>query len=127
VAVDRMTRFEVGLFEAAVAEGRRENRSARQQLEHWTRLGMEVSAFETAARRRVAEAIRGATPLSQLGPEERFAANVGLDIAIRERAEAASFGRGLLREGIPAVALDENGVLTDFQPTGSSGPSQNEI
>ncbi len=114
----RMTRFEVGLFEAAAAEGRRENRSARQQLEHWTRLGMEVSAFETAARRRIAEAIRGAIPVSHLGGEERFAANVGLDVAIRERAASASFGRRLLKEGVSAVALDENGEVVEFQPDG---------
>ena len=126
MTVDRMTRFEVGLFEAAAAEGRRENRSARQQLEHWTRLGMEVSAFETAARRRIAEAIRGATPISRLASEERFAANVGLDVAIRERAPSVSFGRGVLKGGVAAVALDENGELMEFEPGGPLRPYPRE-
>jgi hypothetical protein len=122
MADDRMTRFEADLFESAADEGRREHRSARQQLEHWARLGREVSAHETTARRRVEAAVRGETPLSTLTTEERFVANVELDVAIREEASAASFGRALLRSGMTAVALDENGVLTEFNPDGTSHP-----
>jgi hypothetical protein len=122
VAVDRMTRFDDELFEAAADEGRRENRSARQQLEHWTRLGREFSAHETAARRRIAAAVRGDLAFAELGTDERFVANVELDVAIRERAAAASFGRTLLKSGLTAVALDENDVLTQFDPDGMSRP-----
>jgi hypothetical protein len=118
MADDHMTRFDAELFEAAVDEGRREHRSARQQLEHWTRLGMEVSAHETAPRRRIAAALRGEMPLSALATEERFVANVELDVAIRERAATASFGRAVLRAGTTAVALDESGVLVEFHPDG---------
>jgi hypothetical protein len=117
-----MTRFDVELFEAAAAEGRREHRSARQQLEHWTRMGRELSAHETAARRRIAAAVRGETPLSELSTDERFVANVELDVAIRERAATTSFGRPLLKAGVTAVALDENGELTQFLPDGASRP-----
>ena len=122
MADDRMTRFEAGLFEAAVEEGRRENRSARQQLEHWTRLGRELSAHETGARRRIAAAVRGEVSLSALATEERLVANAELDVAIRERAATASFGRALLKEGVTAVALDDNGVLVAFDPDGASRP-----
>jgi len=120
MADDRMTRIAAELFEAAVVEGRREHRSARQQLEHWTRLGRELSAHETASRRRIAAAVRGETPLTAMGPEERLVANVELDLAIRERAAATSFGRGLVKEGLTAVALDENGTLIEFQPDGTT-------
>ncbi len=122
MAADRMTRFEGALVEAAADEGRRENRSARQQLEHWTRLGMELSGFETASRRRMAAAVRGQVPISSLPEEERLAANIGLDVAIRERARAAAFGRGLLAHGIASVALDESGALVEYQPDGTSRP-----
>jgi hypothetical protein len=122
MAEDRMTRFDVELFEAAADEGRREHRSARQQLEHWTRLGRELSAHETAARRRIAAAVRGEMPISELATEERFVANVELDVAIRERAATTSFGRTLLKAGMTAVALDDNGVLTQFDPDGTSRP-----
>jgi hypothetical protein len=122
MADDRMTRFDPDLFEAAAAEGRREHRSARQQLEHWTRMGRELSAHETAARRRMAAAVRGEMPLSELATEERFVANVELDVAIRERAASTAFGRPLLKAGMTTVALDENGVLTQFLPDGTSCP-----
>ncbi|MHB1851144.1 MAG: TA system antitoxin ParD family protein [Acidimicrobiales bacterium] len=122
MADDRMTRLEAGLFEAAIDEGRRENRSARQQLEHWARLGRELSAHETGARRRIAAAVRGEIPLSALTTEERLVANVELDVAIRERAAITSFGRALLKEGVTAVALDDDGVLTEFDPVGASRP-----
>jgi hypothetical protein len=124
---DRMTRFEAELFEAAADEGRLEHRSARQQLEHWARLGREVSAHETTARRRIEAAVRGETPLSALTIEERFVANVELDVAIREEASSAPFGRALLRSGMTAVALDENGVLTEFNPDGTSHPLSDPV
>jgi hypothetical protein len=41
--VDKVTRFSSELVDAAAAEGEREHRSARQQLEHWVRVGREVS------------------------------------------------------------------------------------
>jgi hypothetical protein len=124
---DRMTRFEADLFEAAADEGRREHRSARQQLEHWARLGREVSAHETTARRRIEAAVRGETPLFTLTAEERFVANVELDVAIREQASAAPFGRALLSSGMTAVALDEHGVLTEFNPDGTSHPLSDPV
>ncbi len=117
-----MTRFDVELFEAASDAGRREHRSARQQLEHWTRLGREFSAHETAARHRIVAAVRGEMPFSELTTDERFVANVELDVAIRERAATTSFGRTLLKAGMTAVALDDDGVLTQFEPDGSSHP-----
>ena len=122
MADDRMTRFSTELFEAAIVEGRHEQRSARQQLEHWTRLGRELSAHETTTRRRIAAAVRGEMPLSALSSEECLVANVELDVAIRERAANTSFGRTLLKGGMMAVALDENGELTEFHPGGMSRP-----
>ena len=122
MAIDRMTRFDNELFESAVAEGRREHRSARQQLEHWTRLGRELSAHETAARHRIEAAVRGEVALSELGTEERAVANVELDIALRDLAANTSFGRSLLVAGTTAVALDEHGELREFDPDGTSRP-----
>ncbi|MHB8319824.1 MAG: TA system antitoxin ParD family protein [Acidimicrobiales bacterium] len=114
MAHDHITRFDNDLFEATADEGRRERRSARQQLEHWTRLGRETSARETVARRRIALAARGELPLSALTTEDRVAANLELDVAIRERAATTSFGRTLVKTGLTAVALDDDGVVAEF-------------
>lgn len=121
---DRMTRFDAELFDAAVSEGRRENRSARQQLEHWTRVGRMFSAHETSTRRRIETAVAGQMPLPELNPEERLVANVELDVAVREAAAGARFGQTLLDQGLPAVALDDDGNLIEFRPDGTRHPAQ---
>ena len=66
-----------------------------------------------------AAAVRGEMPVRALTTEERLVANVELDVAIRERAATASFGRALLREGVTVVALDDNGVLVELRPDGA--------
>jgi hypothetical protein len=119
---DRMTRFDADLFDAALDEGRRENRSGRQQLEHWTRIGRMFSAYETTTRRRIGSAVRGQLPLSALTSDERLVANLELDVVIRERAAGTSFGHSLLNAGLTAVALDDEGVLVEFRPDGSRRP-----
>ena len=68
---DRVTRFASDLVDDAAAEGERENRSARQQLEHWARIGREVSSQRAVARRRVEAALRGRTPLAELSPHSK--------------------------------------------------------
>ena len=36
---DRVTRFAADLVDSAAAEGARQSRSAKQQLDHWARVG----------------------------------------------------------------------------------------
>lgn len=122
MASDKVVRFEAELVEAAADTGRREHRSARQQLEHWARIGREFCAHESAARRRIEAAVRGELPLSELSEEERLVANTELDVAIRERASAAEFGQERLDAGMSAVAIDEQGVLVRFYPDGGREP-----
>ena len=66
--------------------------------------------------------VRGEKTFSSLDPQERLVANVELDVAIRDRASSLSFGRPLLKSGAKVVALDDNGVLTEFLPDGGSRP-----
>ena len=40
---DRVTRVAADLMDSAAAEGARQSRSAKQQLDHWARGGREVS------------------------------------------------------------------------------------
>lgn len=112
---DRWIRVDADLFEAAAAEGGRQQRSVRRQLEHWAWLGRELS-IHAAAQARIA----GSSPVGQAG-QERVVTNTQLDIAIRERAGASSFGRDLLGAGLTAVMLDDTGELIEVQPVGRSG------
>ena len=117
---DRPTRVAVDLLDSAAVEGRRESRSAKQQLDHWARVGRSVSMHQTAARRRVEAAMTGGLPLAQLSGAERLVVNAELDASIQSRAGSLSFGDALAAEGMTTVALDEDGALVEYRPDGST-------
>jgi hypothetical protein len=123
-APDRPTRVAADLFEAAVVEGARQSRSAKQQLDHWTRVGRSVSMAQSAARRRIEAALAGTLPERELTAEQRAVFNAELDASISETARRVSFGDVLAARGITTVALDEHGVLTRYAPDGSKAPLQ---
>lgn len=116
----RTTRMAVDLLEAAETEAARETRSVREQLDHWTRLGMHVSMRSTAARRRIEDAVAGDLPLSQLTTEEREVANAELSVAISEAANRVSFADRLAAEGVTTVTLDADGRLVERRPDGTT-------
>ena len=119
---DRPTRVAQDLFEAAVVEGARQSRSAKQQLDHWVRVGRAVSMTQTAARRRVEAALAGELPERDLTAEERTVFNAELDASISQAARNISFGEVLAARGVTTVALDEKGVLTRYHPDGTTSP-----
>ncbi len=75
VAGDKPTRVAADLMADAVVAGARESRSAKQQLDHWARVGRAVSAQQTAARLRVEAALAGTLDLSELSDEEAVTFN----------------------------------------------------
>lgn len=121
-ASDRPTRVAADLLDAAAVEGARQSRSAKQQLDHWARVGRAVSMTQTAARRRVEAALSGTLPERELSAEERTVFNAEVDAAISETARRVRFGDVMAGRGITTVALDDNGVLTRYHPDGTSSP-----
>jgi hypothetical protein len=117
---DRPTRFAADLLDSAAVEGRRESRSAKQQLDHWARVGRAVSMHQTAARRRVEAVLAGAISLADISDAERLVANAELDALVQTRAESMSFGRHLASEGVTTVALNDEGALVEYRPDGST-------
>jgi hypothetical protein len=117
---DQPTRVARDLLDAAAAEGKRESRSAKQQLDHWARVGRSVSLLQTASRRRIDAVLTGALPMAALRPDERTVVNAELDAAISARAQSLSFGDVLAHEGVTTVALDEHGALIQYHPDGTS-------
>ncbi len=103
-----VTRFAADLVDAAVAEGARQSRSAKQQLDHWARVGRAVSGFDTAARRRVEAALAGQLPMRALTVEEGVAFNAEVSAAIEEKLAVTHYGRTLAAEGVATVALDDD-------------------
>lgn len=120
---DRPTRVPSDLFDSAVVEGARENRSAKQQLEHWARVGRSVCAQETASRRRVEAALAGTLPVESLSDQEAVAFDSEVESRLQTRLRTTNLGAVLAARGVSTVALDEQGVLTEYRPDGTSAPA----
>lgn len=117
---DRPTRVASDLL--AAAEGERQSRSAKQQLDHWARVGRAVSAQTSAARRRVEAALAGGLDEGELSADERVVLNAELEASISEAARSIRFGEVLAARGVTTVALDEHGRLTRYHPDGTTSP-----
>jgi hypothetical protein len=117
---DRVTRFAADLVDSAAAEGARQSRSAKQQLDHWARVGRAVSATHTAPRRRVEAALAGQLATSELTVEEGVVFNAEISAAIEESLARTHYGDVLAAQGITTVALNEAGDIVEHRPDGSA-------
>ncbi|QBJ94626.1 hypothetical protein ERC79_00555 [Rhodococcus sp. ABRD24] len=116
---DKVTRFSAELFDAASAEGEREHRSARQQLEHWARVGREVSNQRRVARRRVEAALAGRISLSALSAEEGAVFNAEIAATLEESLAAGNHVADRAAQGRAAVVLDDQGRVVKHLPDGT--------
>lgn len=117
---DRVTRVAADLMDSATAEGARQSRSAKQQLDHWARVGRAVSSHQSASRRRIEAAMAGDLELDELTPEEGVVFNAEISAAIEEGLARTDYGDVLAGRGITMVALDDDGELVEYWPDGSS-------
>ena len=116
---DRVTRVAADLVDSAAAEGARQSRSAKQQLDHWARVGRAVSSQHTASRRRVEAALAGDVALTELSVEEGVVFNAEISAAIEENLARTDYGKALAARGITTVALDDAGDLVEHRPDGT--------
>ena len=116
---DRVTRIAADLMDSAAAEGARQSRSAKQQLDHWARVGREVSSRHSAARRRVEAALAGELDVTELSEEEGVVFNAEISAAIQESLADDDYGQALAASGITTVALNEDGQIVEHRPDGS--------
>jgi hypothetical protein len=117
---DRVTRFAADLVDSAEAEGVRQSRSAKQQLDHWVRVGRAVSSQQTASRRRVEAAMAGQLPLKELTVEEGVVFNAEIAAGIEEGLARTDYGRVLAARGVTTVALNDDGDIVEHRPDGTS-------
>ncbi|MBU9765144.1 hypothetical protein FR943_14990 [Mycobacterium sp. TNTM28] len=117
---DRVTRFAADLLDSAAAEGARQSRSAKQQLDHWARVGRAVSSQHSAARRKVESALAGDTPLRELTAEEGAVFNAEITAAIEESLARTDYGAALATRGITTVAINGDGELVQYRSDGTT-------
>src|ERR1700744_3773600 len=97
---DRVTRVAADLRDSEAGEGARQSRSAKQQLDHWVRVGRAVSSQQTAARRRVEAALTGDLELRELSEEEGAFSKPETPAAIKEKLARTNYGTVLAGRGI---------------------------
>ncbi|MCU1701084.1 MAG: hypothetical protein JWR34_7147 [Mycobacterium sp.] len=119
-AADRVTRVAADLMESATSEGARQSRSAKQQLDHWARVGRAVSGQHSAARRRVESALVGDLDTNDLSVEEGVVFNAEISAAIEESLVRTKYGDVLAARGITMVAMNDEGQIVEYWPDGTS-------
>lgn len=119
-AADRVTRVAADLVESAIVEGARQSRSAKQQLDHWTRVGRAVSNHQSASRRHVEAALAGGVDLSALTEEQGVVFNAEITAAIEESLTRTNYGDVLGATGITTVAMNDAGEIVEYLPDGTS-------
>lgn len=117
---DRVIRVAADLVDSAAAEGVRQSRSAKQQLDHWARVGRAVSSQHSASRRRVEAALAGSLDVAHLTAEEGVVFNSEVAAAVDESLARTHFGRLLAAGGATTVALDDDGRIVEYRPDGTS-------
>lgn len=120
MVADRVVRVSADLVDSAAAEGVRQSRSAKQQLDHWARVGRVVSSQHSASRRRVEAALIGERDVADLTVEEGVVFNAEVAAAIDEALARTHFGRVLAAGGLTTVALDDDGRIVEYRPDGTS-------
>jgi len=120
VGSDRVIRVAADLVESAAVEGIRQSRSAKQQLDHWVRVGRAVSSQHSVSRRRVEAALAGDLDTGELTVEEGVVFNSEIVAATEESLARTHYGQVLSAGGVTTVALDDDGRLVEYRPDGSS-------
>ncbi|SKO14674.1 TA system antitoxin ParD family protein [Mycobacteroides abscessus] len=116
VPVDRPTRVASDLLDSAAAEGVRQSRSAKQQLDHWARLGREVSSQDSVSRRRVEAALAGRLSLQDLSVEEGVVFNAEVEVELDRRIASTSVQDELRAEGVRVAVLNKDGEIVEYPP-----------
>lgn len=83
-STDRMTRVSHDLYADAERMAKRQNRSARQQLEYWAWVGRSLTGESERSLSRIQRALQGTMPAEILSVEESKVFDAEVDAAMRE-------------------------------------------
>jgi hypothetical protein len=125
IKAERVTRFDAVLFETAAAEGSRQSRSARQQLEHWARLGAALSAQVESPLNRVRLALEGTIAQRDLTLDEARQLDAAIAVRIDDAVARTDFASAPLPD-FAAVTPDPHRVLVDLASRAQLGAHARE-
>ncbi|SHU66828.1 Protein of uncharacterised function (DUF3423) [Mycobacteroides abscessus subsp. abscessus] len=111
---DRPTQVASDLMASATAEGARRGPSAQQQLDHWIRLGREVSSQDTVPWRRVQAALAGQQSVHEPIPEAGTDSKPEIEEQLERRIAATNLQDELRAEGVRVVILNDDGEIVEY-------------
>lgn len=116
---DKPTRVAADLLDSAAAEGARNSRSAKQQLDHWARVGRAIDTHPKFSQRRIEAVLRGDLPMRDVTEEERAVVNAEIDANIERRIRETNLAEELHKRGRAVVGMDAHGAIIRYLPDGT--------
>ena len=113
------TRIADDVYESAQAVSAQEGRSTAEQINHWARLGREVTIHESASRSRVEAALAGRLAIDELDRAEGRVYDAETQVALEDRLRAVDLSVALHKQGLVTVAVDDEGRLVEYRPDGT--------
>ncbi|GAC57131.1 hypothetical protein GOHSU_16_00890 [Gordonia hirsuta DSM 44140 = NBRC 16056] len=118
-SADKVTRFSLDLFDDATVAGQESQRSARQQLEHWARVGRAVSDRSSVARKRIEAALAGTLPSEHLTADEAVVFDAEIAASIESGLDQIDFAARRAATGHTSVTLNDAGEIVEHLPDGT--------
>jgi len=110
-STSRPTRVDEDLWDAAVAAGAAQHRSAVAQLNRWIRIGRELESSPGVSQRDIQRVLAGDGSYDDLSEREQAAVRVEWDQLVTERRETLDFEAEFLAAGETWSEADDDGNL----------------
>jgi hypothetical protein len=111
MATTSPTRIDDDMFDSARQFGLTMNRSASQQITHWTRIGRALETAGSVSPREIAKVLTGESSYDQRSVEEQAVIRAEWSELIEARIERLDLARTFASHGRSYVELDDAGQV----------------
>jgi len=116
------TRVTADIAAAAAQVATVANRTVTEQINYWTRIGMQLERSASVSSRKLLAVIAGEAQFASLDSHERALAHATIDARMAERVAEQRFGPTARKAGQTTVSIDDDGTVIEIAPDGSRRP-----
>lgn len=116
------TRVSADIAAAAAQVAAVAHRTVTEQINYWTRIGMQLERSSSVGSRKLLAVIAGEAQFSSLDAVERNLAHATIDARIAERVAEQRFGPMARKAGQTTVSMDDDGTVVEIAPDGTRRP-----
>lgn len=98
------------------------NRTMTEQINYWSRVGMQVERSASVSSRKLLAVIAGEAQFSSLESHERTLAHATIDARMAERVAEQRFGPTARKAGQVTVSIEDDGTVVEIAPDGTRRP-----